>query len=122
MFARASEGYKTSRDAVAYPHDVPEPAADSARPPRGPGPPAPPDTGEPSRGPDPADPGPPIAVRLDELLLGDLGHACVDARLLRAIIARDGRVSTWLRTSGIDADAVEKAFPDSGWEPAPQHG
>src|SRR5215213_5461107 len=60
----------------------------SASAPGGPGPPAPPSTGEPpSPGPDPADPGPPITVRLDDLLLGDLGNQRVDARLLQAILA-----------------------------------
>jgi hypothetical protein len=101
---------------LAYAHGVPEPAAKSARPPGGPRPPAPPATGEPGRSPDPADPGPPITVRLDDLLLGDLGNARVDARLLRAILLRDGRVGEWLRSRGIDADAVESAFPGSGWE------
>lgn len=96
---------------------MPEPEARSARPPGGPRPPAPPATGEPPRGgPDPADPGPPIAVRLDDLLLGDLGHARVDARLLRAVLLRDGRVAEWLRSVGVDADAVERAFPGTGWE------
>ena len=122
MFAYESERCKPCRHAVAYAHHVPEPAADSARPPAGPGPPAPPDAGEPSRGPDPADPGPPVEVRLDKLLLGDLGNARVDARLLRAIIARDGKVATWLRTRGVDAGAVDAAFPDSGWGPAPRDG
>jgi hypothetical protein len=60
----------------------PEPAASSARPPGGPRPPAPPATGEPNRRPDPADPGPPITVRLGHVLIGDLGHPRVDARLL----------------------------------------
>jgi hypothetical protein len=94
---------------------MPEPAAQSARPPGGPRPPAPPATGEPGRRPDPADPGPPITVRLDDLLLGDLGNPRVDARLVRAILLRDGRVAEWLHTRGIDADAVEDAFPGSSW-------
>jgi hypothetical protein len=85
-------------------------------PPGGAGPPAPPSTGEPpSPGPDPADPGPPIPVRLDELLLGDLGNQRVDARLLQAILLRDRRVAEWLRSRGIDADAVEDAFPGTHW-------
>jgi hypothetical protein len=96
---------------------VPEPDATSARPPGGRLPPAPPTTSEPpGRGPNPADPGPPITVRLDDLLLGDLGHPRVDARLLRAVLLRDGRVAQWLRSQRVDGDAVEAAFPDSGWE------
>ena len=87
-------------------------------PPGEPGPPAPapPPTGEPPRpGPDPADPGPPITVRLDDLLLGDLGHERVDARLLQAILLRDRHVAEWLRNRGIDADAIEDAFPGTQW-------
>jgi hypothetical protein len=95
---------------------VPEPEPQSARPPGGPRPPAPPATGEPPRGgPDPSDPGPPIAVQLDDLLLGDLGNARVDARLLSAILLRDGRVAEWLRDQGVDGDAVGDAFPGTGW-------
>jgi hypothetical protein len=55
-------------------------------------------------------------VRLDDLLLGDLGNARVDARLLHAMLLRDGRVAEWLRRLGVDADAVESAFPGSVWE------
>ncbi len=86
-----------------------------ARPPGGPAPPAPPATGEPGREPDPADPGPPIPVVLGPLLLGDLGNARVDARLLNAILLRDGRVAQWLRSEGVELDKVEDAFPDCGW-------
>lgn len=57
-------------------------------------------------------------MRLDDLLLGDLGNAHVDARLLRAILLRDGRVAEWLRARGLDAETVERAFPGSGWERA----
>jgi hypothetical protein len=93
-----------------------EPQASSERPPGGPPPPAPPTTGDPpSRGPDPSDPGPPIAVQLDDLLLGDLGNARVDARLLRAVLLRDGQMAEWLRSRGIDDDAVEEVFPGTGW-------
>lgn len=98
---------------------MPKPAPESAPPPGGPPPPAPPAAGgPPRRGPDPSDPGPPIAVRLDELLLGDLGNQRVDARLLRALLLREGDVAKWLRSRGVDADAVEDAFPGSGWERA----
>jgi hypothetical protein len=58
-------------------------------------------------------------VRLDDLLLGDLGNARVDARLLHAMLLRDGRVAEWLRSFGVDADVVESAFPGSGvWSDA----
>ena len=93
-----------------------EPETVGREPPGGPGPPAPPSTGEPpGPGPDPADPGPPITVRLDELLLGDLGNQRVDARLLQAILLRDRQVAEWLRSRGIDTDAVEGAFPGTRW-------
>lgn len=91
----------------------PEPAG--ARPPRGPAPPAPPATGEPGGAPDPRDPGPPIPVTLGGALLGDLGHPRVDARLLSAIVLRDGRVGAWLRARGVRAEDVEAAFPGTGW-------
>jgi hypothetical protein len=96
---------------------VAEPRPDAAlgRPPGGPVPPAPPATGEPGRGPDPRDPGPPIPVRLSEELLGDLGNGRVDARLLTAILLREGAVGEWLRSRGIDPEAVDDAFPGSGW-------
>jgi hypothetical protein len=99
-----------------YARGMPEPASRSARPPNGPRPPAPPATGEPGRRSDPADPGLPITVRLDDLLLGDLGNPRVDVRLVRAILLRDGPVASWLHTRGIDAATVEDAFPGSGWE------
>jgi len=68
-------------------------------------------------GPDPSDPGPPIGVRLDELALGDLGNARVDARLTQAILLRDKRFATWLRERGVTPDAIEGAFPGSRWAP-----
>jgi hypothetical protein len=92
-----------------------EPRAESDRPPRGPRPPAPPATGEPGDGPDPADPGPPIEVRLGTMLVGDLGNRRTDARVLQAILLRDGIVAAWLRGRGIDASDVDEAFPGSGW-------
>jgi hypothetical protein len=39
----------------------------------------------------------------------------VDARLLQAILLRDRQVAEWLRSRGIDAAAVEAAFPGTGW-------
>jgi hypothetical protein len=96
---------------------VAEPQVRSEKPPGGPRPPAPPTTGDPpGRGPDPADPGPPITVRLDDLLLGDLGNPHVDARLLQAIVLRDGRVAEWLRCQDIHSDAIEGAFPGTSWK------
>jgi hypothetical protein len=94
---------------------MPEPQAHLARPPGGPGPPAPPATGDPGRGPDPADPGPAIPVRLGDRLIGDLGAPNVDARLLGAILLRDGRVAAWLRGEGVDVADVERAFPGGRW-------
>ena len=92
------------------------PPPESVRqPPDGPRPPAPPATGEPSGAPDPADPRPPIEVRLDDYLLGDLGNARVDARLLNAILLRNGKVAAWVRSHGIEAADVEVAFPGSDW-------
>jgi hypothetical protein len=49
------------------------------------------------------------------LLLGQLGSADTDARLLSAILARGHRVGQWLHESGIPLDAVEAAFPGSNW-------
>ncbi len=92
---------------------MPEPHPASGRPPsRPPRPPAPPATGEPGRkAPDPADLGPPIMVRLDDLILGDLGHPVVDADLLSAILLRNQRVGQWLTSRGVDLDALNEAFP-----------
>jgi hypothetical protein len=47
--------------------------------------------------------------------LGDLGDPRVDARLLSAILLRDGRVAGWLGDRGITPDDVERDFPGSGW-------
>src|SRR4051794_15943093 len=88
------------------------------RPPGPPGPPAPPATGEPPRGPDPADPGPAITASLGGLLLGDLGHPAIDAGLVSAILLRDGRVGAWLRTHGVDLEALDAAFPPSSTDRA----
>jgi hypothetical protein len=85
-----------------------------ARPPGPPRPPAPPATGEPGRGVDPSDLGPPIMVLLDDVPLGDLGHPRVDARLLAAITLRGGPIARWLSERGIDAGAIA-ALPGSEW-------
>jgi hypothetical protein len=55
-------------------------------------------------------------VRLGHVLIGDLGHPRVDARLLHAILLRGGHMADWLRSHGIDATALERAFPGCGWE------
>lgn len=54
-------------------------------------------------------------MRLDELLLGDVGHPNVDARLLTAVLLRDGSVGKWLRRRGVGLDDVEQAFPSTSW-------
>jgi hypothetical protein len=98
-----------------------EPDPQLAPPPGGPTPPAPPGVGDPEGGPDPADPGPPIGVRLDGVLLGDLGHPRVDSRLVVAILLREGDVAHWLQRQGIEAEAVMRDFDCANWplEPVP---
>jgi hypothetical protein len=78
-------------------------------------PPAPPGVDEPGHRPDPRDPGRPITVRLDDWLVGDLGHPRVDARLLDAVLLRDGRVGRWLQDRGVSINDLEESFPDTGW-------
>jgi hypothetical protein len=85
-------------------------------------PPAPPGVGDPEGGPDPADPGPPIGVRLGDMLLGDLGHPRVDSRMVMAILLRGGDVAHWLQTRGIDAAAVLCAFEYARWPLDPPMG
>ncbi|HZO36391.1 MAG TPA: hypothetical protein VFB41_05885 [Solirubrobacteraceae bacterium] len=58
-------------------------------------------------------------VRLDNLLLGDLGHPSVDAALVSAILLRNSQLSRWLRNRGVDLDALEQAFPKSPSDKAP---
>jgi len=91
-----------------------EPLARSAPPSGGGRPPAPPTTGDPRR-PDPSDPGPPIAVRVSGIPLGDLGHPRVDGRLLTALLLRGGPVAAWLASHDVDAVVVSAAFPACGW-------
>ncbi len=64
----------------------------------------------PSQPIDPRDPGPPIAVSLLGRPFGDLGNVRVDARLLLAIVLRDGRVAGWLRERGVDEVTIRDAF------------
>ena len=115
--ARAEEAPAAERGGAEWTAYAPlEPETAGAAPPGDPEPTASPTTGEPpSRGPDPADPGPPITVRLDDLLLGDLGNPRVDARLLQAILLRNRRVADWLHGRGVDTSVVEDAFPGTGW-------
>lgn len=70
----------------------------------------------PSGIPDPADPELTLPVSLDRLVLGDLGEPSSDADLLWAIALRDCRVAAWLREHGVDAVALGRAFPGTGWE------
>jgi ATP-dependent Clp protease ATP-binding subunit ClpC len=48
----------------------------------------------------------PVVVRGERL--GDLGHPRVDARLLAAILDRDGAIAAWLRERGVTEDAVRR--------------
>jgi ATP-dependent Clp protease ATP-binding subunit ClpC len=48
----------------------------------------------------------PVVVRGEPL--GDLGHPRVDARLLAAILDRDGAIAAWLRERGVTEDAVRR--------------
>ena len=57
-----------------------------------------------------------VPVRLGQgLPIGDLGNARADARLLQAILLRDGPVARWLTRRGLNADTIEEAFPGSSW-------
>jgi hypothetical protein len=51
---------------------------------------------------------------LDDRLLGDLGNTIVDTALLRALLAKGGAVATWLRSRGIDTQALDDHFPLRG--------
>jgi hypothetical protein len=55
--------------------------------------------------------GHPVLVRLHSAPpLGDIGNALVDARLLKLMLAADGRVARMLRGHGVDEFAVEAVF------------
>jgi ATP-dependent Clp protease ATP-binding subunit ClpA len=60
------------------------------------------------RPPEPRDVEQAIVVSLDDEPIGDLGNPRVDARLLLAILQRDGRVAAWLRSRGVDERAVRE--------------
>ena len=49
-----------------------------------------------------------VVVRLGERVLGDLGHARVDARLLLAILERSGPMAAWLRERGVDEPTLRR--------------
>jgi hypothetical protein len=49
------------------------------------------------------------------LRVGDLGHQVVDARLLLAILLRDGPLGRWLAERGVTREAVERGFGPTGW-------
>ena len=84
-----------------------EPEVVGVAPPGGPRPPAPPATGDPGRAPDPADPGPPITVCVGPMLLGDLGHPRVDAKILTVILLRNGPVGEWLRGRDVSPEHLD---------------
>jgi hypothetical protein len=86
---------------------MPQTQAVGVPPPGGPRPPAPPASGEPGRGPDPADPGPPITVHVGGMMLGDLGHPRVDAKILTAILMRNSSVGDWLRARGVSLEDLD---------------
>lgn len=114
--ARAEEAPPSAGGDVGWTAYAPLEPGTTGTEPGSPAPQAPPSTQSlRSSGPDPADPGPPITVRLDDHLLGDLGNKRVDARLLQAILLRDRRVAEWLRSRGIDAETIEAAFPGTRW-------
>jgi hypothetical protein len=87
---------------------MPETQPGSARPPGGSPPPAPPGTADPSNAPEPA---PPQPIRLDERLLGDVGHPLVDTLVLSAILSRQGPVGRWLNERGVNLFDLHEAFP-----------
>jgi ATP-dependent Clp protease ATP-binding subunit ClpC len=49
-----------------------------------------------------------VVARLGERVLGDLGHARVDARLLLAILERNGPMAAWLRERGVDEATLRR--------------
>lgn len=55
--------------------------------------------------------GHPVMVRLHSAPpLGDIGNALVDARLLKLILAADGRIASMLRAHGVGESAVDAAL------------
>jgi ATP-dependent Clp protease ATP-binding subunit ClpA len=60
------------------------------------------------------DPGGAVMVRLDEAVVGDLGHPGVDGRLLLEILERHGAVAAWLRERGVDEASVRRMLGEPG--------
>jgi ATP-dependent Clp protease ATP-binding subunit ClpC len=56
----------------------------------------------------PEDPGDPLGVKLGATVLGDLGNARVDVRLLLAILDRNGPMAAWLRERGVDEPTLRR--------------
>jgi ATP-dependent Clp protease ATP-binding subunit ClpC len=56
----------------------------------------------------PPGPGDPVAVRLGDTLVGDLGNPQVDGDLLLRILERGGATAAWLRERGVDEHAVRR--------------
>ena len=103
---------------------MPEPDPAVSSPPPAAPPPAPPTTGEPARGPDPRDQGPPVPVSLGGHALGDLGHPRVDARLLQALLLRDGEVARWRDRADWTTRQLSPSSrgPGGRWSPAASDG
>jgi ATP-dependent Clp protease ATP-binding subunit ClpC len=49
-----------------------------------------------------------VVARLGDRVVGDLGHARVDARLLLAILERNGPMAAWLRERGVDEPTLRR--------------
>ncbi len=57
-------------------------------------------------------PGAAVMVRLNEEAIGDLGNPRADARVLLAILERDGPIAAWLRERGVDEAVVRRMISD----------
>ncbi len=57
-------------------------------------------------------PGHAVMVRLNEEAIGDLGNPRADARVLLAILERDGPIAAWLRERGVDEPVVRRILGD----------
>jgi len=53
-----------------------------------------------------------VMVRLNEDAIGDLGNPRADARVLLAILERDGPIAAWLRERGVDEAVVRPMLSD----------
>lgn len=117
-------GFRPRRPLRATLGRMPEPDPAVSSPPPAAPPPAPPTTGESARGPDPRDPGPPVPVSLGGHALGDLGHPRVDARLLQALLLRDGEVARWRDRADWTTRQLSPSSrgPGGRWSPAAPDG